>query len=290
MSRRFSIVIRVASYPAVLGLSALALIAVATLGLPHWPWMPLIAALGISSVAILERLQPYEREWLADHDDTGVDVLHALFSLTLIFTSVQLVTVMRTFLPLSTLWPAQWPVWAQVLGAGAIIDFGLWAMHWASHRYPALWRLHALHHSAERLYWLNGERRHPLSALLLATPGILVTVILGAPAAVIGCWLAIVSVHLAFQHANLDYTVGPLRRVLCVAEIHRWHHKREYHDAQVNFGEFWAVWDQLFGTYRYHVNGVHAGDVGIPETMPRTYVAQLAWPFKRKRAQAQQVV
>lgn len=67
--------------------------------------MPLIAALGISTVAALERLQPYELEWLADHDDTGVDVMHALFSLTLIFTSVHLVTIMRTFLPLSALWP-----------------------------------------------------------------------------------------------------------------------------------------------------------------------------------------
>ncbi|WP_422822321.1 sterol desaturase family protein [Vreelandella nanhaiensis] len=34
-------------------------------------------------------------------------------------------------------------------------------MHRASHRIGWLWRLHAPHHSAERLYWLNGKRRHP---------------------------------------------------------------------------------------------------------------------------------
>lgn len=288
MQRALSTIIRVASYPVVFGLCAVALLVVASRNISHWPWMPLIAAVGIATVAWLERIQPYEKQWLSDHGDTVADILHALFSLTLIFTSVELVTFLRTWLPLAALWPTHWPVWAQVLGAGVIIDFGLWVMHWVSHHYPLLWRLHALHHSAERLYWLNGERRHPLSALLLAAPGLLVTVLLGAPAEVIGCWLAMISVHLAFQHANLNYTVGPFRQMLGVAEIHRWHHKRDYHDAQVNFGEFWMIWDHLFGTFRYQVNGVRAGEVGIPQSMPGTYFAQLAWPFKARRTASSQ--
>ena len=152
-------------------------------------------------------------------------------------------------------------------------------MHWLSHRVDWLWRLHALHHSAERLYWLNGERRHPLSALLLASPSLLILVCLGAPSPLVGTWFCIVAVHLAFQHANLDYTVGGLRAVLGVAEVHRWHHKREYEEAQVNFGEFWMLWDHLFRTYRFAKNGVHAGEVGIRATMPNRYWAQIKWPF-----------
>ncbi|EOY6419643.1 sterol desaturase family protein, partial [Pseudomonas aeruginosa] len=57
------------------------------------------------------------------------------------------------------------------------------------------------------------------------------------------------TVHLAFQHSNLDYSLGWLRRVIGVAETHRWHHKRDFEDAQVNFGEFLLVWDQLLGTF-----------------------------------------
>lgn len=281
-------IIRVASYPMVFGLCTIALLSVASLNLSYWPWMPLISAVGITVVALLERIQPYEKQWLDDHGDTAVDVLHAFFSLTLIFTSVEMVTFLRTFVPITGLWPSHWPVWGQVLCAGAIIDFGLWFMHWASHQNLLLWRLHALHHSAERLYWLNGERRHPLSALVLAAPGITVAVMLGAPAIVIGCWLAMASVHLAFQHANLDYTVGPFRSLLGVAEIHRWHHKREYDDAQVNFGEFWMLWDHLFGTYRYQTNGVKAGEVGMPQLMPIRYFEQLAWPFQRQETTTNQ--
>lgn len=281
MFRTIRLCIRYGSYPLVFGASAAAHVAIVSNGLPYWPNAPLITALALGLVALLERVQPYEPAWLADHQDTAVDILHAFTSLSLIFLTVELVTQGRDLLPMTYLWPTTWPLPVQILLAGFIIDFGLWFMHWASHRQGFLWRLHALHHSSERLYWLNGERRHPLSALILGAPGVAAATLLGAPAEAIGAWLAIVAVHLAFQHANLDYRVGPLRKLLGVAEVHRWHHKRDYEDAQVNFGEFWMLWDQLFGTFRDQRNGVGAGEVGIRARMPHSYVAQLRWPFQR---------
>ena len=278
-------IIRWGSYPLIfLGCAGLQYHILAQ-GLPHWPLAVLISATGIALVALLERIQPYQREWNEDHADTAVDILHAAFSLTLIITVIEIVTLSRRLIPeamtsLGNLWPSGWPLLAQLIVAGAIIDFGLWFMHWLSHKNVFLWRLHALHHSSERLYWLNGERRHPLSALLLASPGLLVVVMLGAPAGVIGCWFAIISVHLAFQHANLDYSVGIFRNLLGVAEIHRWHHKRDYEDAQVNFGEFWMIWDQLFRTFTYTNRRIGTGEVGMREAMPARYWHQLRWPFE----------
>lgn len=267
-------------YPTVFGATAAMQIAIINLELPYWPLAPMVAALGILVVALLERWFPYEQVWNKDHNDTVPDILHAAFSLTLIFASVEIAVFIKGQVPIIDFWPLAAPVWIQVLLAGAIIDFGLWFMHWVSHKNRFLWKLHALHHSSERLYWLNGERRHPLSALLLASPGLIVVILLGAPASIIGCWFSIIAVHLAFQHSNLDYTVGPFRHLLGVAEIHRWHHKREYQDAQVNFGEFWMIWDKLFGTFKYQVNGVRVGEVGLKTPMPFTYFQQLAWPFR----------
>jgi len=270
------------SYP-IIFISCVALqLTIVTQQLPYWPLTPAIAMIGIAAIALLERIQPYETVWNTDHNDTGVDVLHAAFSLTLIFLVVEIVTFSRSLLPVMDIWPTGSAVWLQVFLAGLIVDFGLWFMHWLSHKNTFLWRLHALHHSSERLYWLNGERRHPLSALLLASPGLLVTIALGAPAEIIGCWFAIIAVHLAFQHANLDYSVGVFRHLLGVAEVHRWHHKREYEDAQVNFGEFWMIWDKLFKTYRCLENGVRAGEVGMKENMPLNYAGQILWPFLKK--------
>lgn len=180
------------------------------------------------------------------------------------------------------LWPNQASMWVQVLLAGAVIDFGLYVMHRYSHVQPFLWRLHMLHHSPQRMYWINGGRRHPVSALILAGPALAVLMILGATPIAVAAWLAILSIHLSFQHANLDYSLGPLRYVFCVAENHRWHHKREFEDAQVNFGEVWAIWDRLFSSYHDAKSAPRAGEVGLRDTrVPPTYLGQLAWPFMR---------
>ena len=161
-----------------------------------------------------------------------------------------------------------------------VFDFGLYAMHRASHRVAWLWCYHATHHSAQRLYWLNGERRHPLHAAMMAGPGLLVLLASGVAPAVLATWLAIQTVHLAFQHANIDYRLGVLRSLIGAAELHRWHHKREFEDAQVNFGEFLLLWDRLFGTFHAGHETVGVDDVGLLDHgFPQTYWQQLRYPF-----------
>ncbi|MDU9399389.1 MULTISPECIES: sterol desaturase family protein [Pseudomonadaceae] len=81
--------------------------------------------------------------------------------------------------------------------------------------------------------------------------------------------------------ANLDYSLGWLRRVIGVAETHRWHHKRDFEDAQVNFGEFLLVWDQLLGTYYDSVSKPGSAEVGLHDrNYPTGYVGQLVEPFR----------
>ncbi len=273
--------IRWGAYPVIFGGCALAFPTFLHFGIPYWPFYPATAMVGIVAVAFLEWIQPYERVWLDDHDDTRADLLHAATNLFLISVTAESVAWVRQFVPLPIFWPVSWPKAFQMVLAGGFIDFGLWLMHRLSHHFPWLWKFHALHHSSQRLYWLNGERRHPVSAILLAGPGLAVVTLFGAPADAIGGWMALIAVHLAFQHANLDYRLGWFRNLLGVAEVHRWHHKREFQDAQVNFGEFWMIWDHLFGTFLVPISKIGPDEVGIKETdFPRKYLSQLFWPFE----------
>lgn len=277
---------RYLAYPLIAGATLTALLSLASGGTPYWPAFPLVTLAAISLVAVLERLFPFEPEWNRDHDgDTGTDVLHLLVSHALIQSGVAIGYVLRAWLPADwVLWPQQAPMWAQVLLAGLIMDLGLYAMHRASHASGFLWRLHAIHHSPERLYWLNGGRRHPLSALVLAGPGLLVLFALGATPIAVGAWLSFMGVHLAFQHANLDYRLGPLRHFLAVAETHRWHHKREFEDAQVNYGEVFLIWDRLFGSFHDAPRSPGRGEVGLHDRIvPNGYWAQLAWPLMARK-------
>lgn len=272
--------LRYSAYPVVFGGIATFVLIWATLGRTPWPAFFLIALVGMLAIAALERIQPFQADWNRDHQDTFTDAIHVLVNLILMAATAYGLHLWIGRLPTTALWPQSWPIALQVLLAGAVIDLGLYTMHRLSHQVPWLWRLHAIHHSAERLYWMNGDRRHPLSALLLAGPGLVATVLLGAPAAVISAWLTLLTVHLAFQHANIDYSLGPLRRWIGGAELHRWHHRRDYAEAQVNFGEFWLVWDWAFGTRFDEPRPIGAEEVGLEdEKFPTSYAGQLRWPF-----------
>ena len=278
--------IRTTSYPLITGGAALLLTHLASIDAAYWPLFPLVVAVGITLVAVLERIAPYEPDWNRDHDgDTRTDALHLIVSYLLIQSAVAMAFALRGLLPDgSALWPREAPMWVQVLLAGAILDLGLYAMHRASHASSLLWRLHTIHHSPQRMYWLNGGRRHPLSALVLAAPGLAVLFALGATPIAVGAWMSFMSIHLAFQHANLDYRLGPLRQVFAVAEMHRWHHKREFEDAQVNYGEVFLIWDHLFGTFHDAARSPGRGEVGLrSEMIPPRYLDQLRWPFLAHR-------
>lgn len=285
--KAFRIVLRWGAYPLVFGGCALAMMGLLQAGRPYWPASATVVAAGLLCIALLEWVQPLHREWLRDCGDTVTDLWHSLVNLGVIQLTAALVGPW-----LAAVLPSEWrvfprgaPVWVQLAIVALVLDLSLYAVHLASHRSRWLWRYHAAHHSAPRLYWLNGERRHPLHAVMMAAPGLTVLLASGVAPAVLAAWLGMLTVHLAFQHANVDYTLGPMRAWIGGAELHRWHHKREFEDAQVNFGEFLLLWDRIFGTFYTGPRAVGPDDVGLHDRgFPASYAAQLAYPFRRADA------
>lgn len=273
-------VVRYGAYPTIMALVITGVSVAPSHGTPL-AWLALWAAAGLFLVAWLERIVPFDARWQKRDLDFPADVAHAVVNLAVMHGAVLGFVVLREGTGWPKLWwPAEWPYLLQILLAGAPLDLSLYAVHRLGHHYGFLWRLHSIHHSSRRLYWLNGERRHPLHAALMAGPGLLVLGILGAPAEVVAGWFTILAVHLAFQHANLDYSLGPVRYMLGVAELHRWHHRERFADAQVNFGEFWLVWDHLFGTF--YQPQAPLGAIGIEgDPVPHRYGEQLIYPFER---------
>lgn len=275
--------IRWMSYPLIFGGSAAFMIWALYTGIPPWPTTLLIVMVSLFALAGLERFQPFRRSWLEDHQDTTTDALHMLVNLSVIQFTAEVLAKLGDAVPASVrLFPSESPLWLQLVLVATVLDLSLYVMHRISHRVHWLWRMHMIHHSADRLYWMNGERRHPLHAALMAGPGLVILLASGAPSAVVATWFSILTVHLAFQHSNLDYSLGWLRNVMAVAESHRWHHKREFEDAQVNFGEFFLLWDHLFGTFYEGAEKLGDAQVGLQERdYPTGYRAQLIAPFRR---------
>ncbi|MBP6627823.1 MAG: sterol desaturase family protein [Kofleriaceae bacterium] len=278
-------VVRYSTYPLVVMGGTATIVASQATGSGYWPLVPLTLVLAAVVVAILERVQPYAPAWNVDHGDGRVDVLHLIGNVALSQISLLIFAAARPLWSGIGIWPNTWPFWAQALLALAVVDLGLYTVHRASHGLGWLWRLHAIHHSSRRIYWVNGQRRHLLHELVEGAPGLLVLFVAGAPAAAFATAIAIVTLHLLLQHANIDYRLGPFRRILSVAELHRWHHQRRWQDVQGNYAAVFSLWDQLFGT-ALRWRGDAPAEVGMDDEpdLPTNYLGQMGWPFARGRS------
>jgi sterol desaturase/sphingolipid hydroxylase (fatty acid hydroxylase superfamily) len=154
-----------------------------------------------------------------------------------------------------------WPSWLLVPLTVVAMDGANWLAHYADHRFGALWRFHALHHSQEELSVLTSFRAHPLmhtTGFLLAT----IPVMALMPTRPIAPVLITIYVCVGtLQHANLRWTFGPAGRVLVSPAYHRLHHDP---DTQgVNLGVVLTIWDVLSGKARFPARMDTAGPTGL---------------------------
>jgi sterol desaturase/sphingolipid hydroxylase (fatty acid hydroxylase superfamily) len=252
-------------------------------GAPAIGAVGVVTIAGAAVVAALERLAPYEPVWNRPARDAATDAIHYVVNLGIKQTSLALYGALVGYcIAAGSVWPRTWPLAAQALLALVIVDFSLYVVHRWSHSNRFLWRLHAVHHASRRLYWVNGEKRHPLHQILEGLPGVTAVMLAGAPQSALVVALATLGLNMMLQHGNVDYRAGYLRYVFSVAELHRWYHRRDAHESRVNFGAFFAVWDLILGTYYNDPQRAPVREVGVDErpAVPDDYAGQLVWPFR----------
>ena len=243
-------------------------------------YLPVI--LGASAILVLELAVPYRRDWLPGRGVVVQDALYLLVVQVALPAALTLAVVGLAADALgggivSGLWPQHWPVVAQAALMIVAADFLRYWLHRACHRWNFLWRLHAVHHAPEQLYFLNVGRFHPLEKsiqfLFDAAPFILI----GVTPEVVGAYFVFYAVNGFFQHSNADVWLGPLNWVIAGPELHRWHHSRVVKESENNFGNNLIVWDVIFGT-RF-LPGREVGALGLRNpTYPRDFLGQTLAP------------
>jgi sterol desaturase/sphingolipid hydroxylase (fatty acid hydroxylase superfamily) len=240
-----------------------------------------LVALTVSFLA--EWALPYEPRWNHPVGDRARDIVHGLVNEALNVLGLLALPGLVALLSFDGIWPDGWPLWLQLALAIVIADAGISLMHYTSHRVPWLWRLHAVHHSVERLYGFNGLMKHPLHQLFEASAGLLPLLVLGIPLSVAALLAFAIAIQLLLQHSNVDMRLGPLRRVFAWAPVHRFHHMKYGRAGDVNFGLFFNLWDVVLGS-AFHCDDyqIRHGDLGIGSRpdFPKDYLAQLRDPFR----------
>lgn len=285
-----SIVAR-AAFPVVLFGSTVAAGALHTAG---WPDYLIIFGLTFAvtlPVLVLQAWIPYEPRWRGTPVDFRVDLVHfalsnaavgSLMRVGLFGAVVWLAHTVHHALGGSA-WPDRWPFALQIAIAVAVGDFFSYWTHRACHVVPALWRIHAVHHSSERMYALASARNHPLNVAMTYAAQTLPLLALGASPRVLLVYTVFTAVLGVLQHSNADLRTGALSHVLSTPELHRWHHATDEAAMNCNFGADTAIWDRLFGT-RYLPGDREAHDVGIPGWhVPVNWWKHLGVPLRFER-------
>lgn len=257
-------------------------IALITNGNPLWQRI-LVLVVAIGTMLVAERVLPYEAQWNTNHEDALRDTLHAIVNTTLNYIGIWLLPVFAGLGVFAGYWPHTWPFWLQLVFAVMVLDVGVTLTHYASHRVSALWRFHAVHHSVERMYGFNGLMKHPVHQFIETLGGISPLLLLGIPPMVAAAVVFAVALQLLLQHSNVDYRAGPLKYIFAIAEVHRFHHRKDANLGDVNFGLFTTICDHLLGTFYYSSKRLAVNSLGIADRpeYPQTYVAQLLEPFRR---------
>lgn len=261
-------------------------------GVGHgWPVGGVVAGaitVSIIGLTVLERCLPYRDAWNQERGDVGPDVLHMIINqlaLPRLVDAAVVGVVAHLALGLQawlgkTPWPNEWPLLGQLVLSLMLTDLVRYWIHRAAHTVPLLWRFHAVHHCAERLYWLNAGRFHPIDKVINSLPIAVLLGLMGAPAEVMALHFVFSGVHGMFQHCNIDVKLGPLNYVLAMAELHRWHHSRQLEEANANYGNNTIIWDIVFGSFYYPREHSDVADIGLSDgELPRDYLGQLLVPF-----------
>lgn len=141
-----------------------------------------------------------------------------------------------------------WLAWPVSLAA---LDLAIYAQHRAFHAVPLLWRLHALHHADRDLDASSGVRFHPGEIVASLLWKVAVVWVLGAPAAAVVLYEALLTCASVASHANLALPAGlerAARFALVTPDLHRVHHSVHHDESNSNFAAVTPLWDRLFGS------------------------------------------
>ena len=231
---------------------------------------------------------PYRAEWKPAAAEVGTDatflgLVHIALPLLLsVYLVVSLAEFLRaTGIAVETFWPHHLPVWAQAALMMLIADFGRYWLHRAFHKFAPMWRLHAVHHSPHRLYWVNVGRFHPLEKSIQYCFDALPFALVGVAGDVLAAYFVFYAINGFYQHSNCLVRLGPLNYLIAGPELHRWHHSELPDESNNNFGNNLIVWDLLFGT-RFLPRDREVGPLGlVNRAYPMSFRAQMTTPFVR---------
>lgn len=158
------------------------------------------------------------------------------------------------------------PGWLREAAAFLLLDYTIYLWHVATHKVPAFWRFHLVHHADLSLDASTALRFHAVDMLVSAPVSALQLRLIGPAPATLRAWRMFFFLSVLFHHSNLRLPRRAERRlalVLTTPRMHGIHHSAARDRTDSNWSSGLSLWDHLHGTFRLDVP--QAPDaIGVP--------------------------
>lgn len=193
------------------------------------------------------------------------------------------------------------PVWLETTFAVLLLDYTLYAWHYLTHRVPALWRIHLVHHVDLDMDASTGVRFHAAELLISILFRLAQIRIIGVSPFAFTLWQTLLLPSVLFHHSNVELPLAwerNLSRFVVTPRLHETHHSIRREETDSNWSSGLTVWDWLHGTLRLDstqdttaaitIIGVPAfrqpDDVGLRKIAALPFVEQPdSWQFPKPR-------
>lgn len=185
---------------------------------------------------------------------------------------------------------AEMPWWLHLTLALLLLDLWQYTCHVLCHHLPILWRVHAVHHHADRMEATVAMRFHTFEIALQGLMTIPLAVLLGISVPHILAYNVVLLPVSLFHHS--DVRLSPrvdrlLRLVIVTPRMHWLHHSRWQPETNSNFSGVLSIWDRIFGTMRSRLRAetVNIGLDGFRQQDIETFTGMMATPFAPVRSE-----
>ncbi|MCA1654150.1 MAG: sterol desaturase family protein [Sphingomonadales bacterium] len=180
------------------------------------------------------------------------------------------------------------PPWARDAAAVLLMDYTIYLWHVATHKAPALWRFHLVHHVDLNLDSTTALRFHAADMAISAPYRAAQVALIGVSPRALRIWQGWFFFSILFHHSNLalpEWIERRMARFVTTPRMHGIHHSAMRDETDSNWSSGFSLWDHLHGTFRLDVPQARIM-IGVPayRSPDETRIAaSLAMPFVHER-------
>jgi len=187
---------------------------------------------------------------------TGINLFFTLTTVIINFFLAGIILKLSDYLvanKIGLLYLIELPNWAFALIGLMILDLvGAWLAHYLEHTIKWMWMFHLIHHSDPLVDTTTANRHHPGESVIRVFFTIIAVAITGAPMWLVMMYQSLSVILSQFNHANIRLPKSidkAMSWIIISPDMHKVHHHYKMPLTNTNYGNIFAFWDRIFGTF-----------------------------------------